>query len=83
MSDFTAQPLALEDEISSGLNDPSSSYWFRNALSSALKRDPMDAARDAAVLAFILERRRMHSSSLKCHILMACVKKVCQANSAG
>lgn len=57
LSDVTAQPLALEDEISSRLNDPSSSYWFRDALSSALKRDPMDAARDAAVLALILERR--------------------------
>ena len=32
------------------LSDPSSSYWLRTALETALPRDPVDAANDAEVL---------------------------------
>lgn len=33
------------------------SYWLKDALRSALKRDPMDAAADAELLAEVLRRR--------------------------
>lgn len=39
------------------LKDPACSSWFRNALKSALDRDPVDAANDAALLYRLLDRR--------------------------
>ena len=33
------------------------SFWIKGALAGALKRDPVDAANDAAWLAFILKAR--------------------------
>ena len=39
------------------LGDPSCSYWLKDALSSALTRDPVDAANDAEVLATLLDAR--------------------------
>jgi hypothetical protein len=39
------------------LLDPAASFWLRNALRSALTRDPVDAANDAEVLARLLDRR--------------------------
>lgn len=32
------------------LNDPSISFWFKDALRKALKRDPVDALLDAELL---------------------------------
>ena len=40
--------------INAVLSDPSASYWLKNALQSALKRDIVDAANDAATLAALL-----------------------------
>jgi hypothetical protein len=37
------------------LSDPSTSWWLRTSLVSALKRDRVDAANDAEVLARILD----------------------------
>jgi hypothetical protein len=39
------------------LNDPSTSFWLRNALTSALLRDPVDAANDAEILARVLDQQ--------------------------
>jgi hypothetical protein len=39
------------------LSDPSSSSWLQNALNSALKRDAVDAANDAELLAVLLDAR--------------------------
>lgn len=39
------------------LKDPSASFWLKNALLSALNRDPLDAARDASVLQRVLSDR--------------------------
>jgi hypothetical protein len=36
---------------------PSLSYWLRNAFTTALERDPADAAHDARLLALVLDRR--------------------------
>jgi hypothetical protein len=39
------------------LADPGTSYWLRDALSSALLRDPADAALDALILHDVLVER--------------------------
>ena len=39
------------------LDDPSASDWLKEALQSALERDPVDALNDALVLAATLEER--------------------------
>lgn len=49
--------MPRNDELKSMASDPALSYWFKNALSEALKRDPVDAANDAGLLALVLEKR--------------------------
>lgn len=44
-------------EIDDLLHDPENSRWLRAALRTALSRDPVDAAADAAKLLKVLERR--------------------------
>lgn len=44
-------------EIQQVLLDPAASFWLKNALRSALERDPVDAANDAEVFAQLLDRR--------------------------
>ena len=44
-------------EIDQVLADPAASFWLKGPLSSALDRDPVDAANDAEVLAQLLDRR--------------------------
>lgn len=43
-------------EVIAVLANPATSYWLRDALLSALDRDPFDAERDALALATILTR---------------------------
>ncbi len=45
------------EKILAALADPSTSYWLRDALKSALLRDPVDALRDAEELAALLQDR--------------------------
>jgi len=44
-------------ELEEVLLDPAGSLWLKDALRSALARDPVDAANDAEVLARLLDRR--------------------------
>ena len=46
-----------DEEIRQLLADPGLSDWFKQALSSSLERDPVDAANDAELLAAVLDRR--------------------------
>jgi hypothetical protein len=46
-----------EPTIQKVLNSPSTSYWLKNALDSALNRDVVDAAYDAQLLADLLKSR--------------------------
>lgn len=39
------------------LNDNTASYWLKEALTTALKRDAVDAAQDATILAQLLNVR--------------------------
>ncbi|MEX6666881.1 hypothetical protein [Pseudomonas sp. W2-17] len=49
--------MTVNDEIQAALACPSSSLWLRNALTSALGRDSVDAANDAERLSELLSRR--------------------------
>ena len=44
-------------EVSAFLLNKSVSTWFKEALTSALARDPVDAANDAATLAELLQKQ--------------------------
>jgi len=50
---MTGGDLPDIDEV---LRDPTTSFWLKEALCSALVRDPVDAANDAEVLARLLDR---------------------------
>ena len=49
--------MPSDDEIRKILSDPGMSSWFKLALSTALNRDPVDAANDADLLAIVLGKR--------------------------
>lgn len=49
--------MPSDADLMTMLNDPAHSYWFKNALTEALKRDPVDAANDAGLLAIVLDKR--------------------------
>ena len=51
------QNVPGDDEIRFMLKDPSLSYWLVNAMTTALERDPVDAANDAGLLSMILDKR--------------------------
>ena len=44
-------------EINELLNDRSLSFWFKESLRSALKRDPLDALTDSELLTSVLQER--------------------------
>lgn len=46
-----------DEEIRRLQADPGLSDWFKQALSSSLERDPVDAANDAELLSAVLDRR--------------------------
>ena len=48
-------------DIEAVLADPNRSPWLDTALRTALLRDPIDAAADAALLLAVLDRRLMES----------------------
>lgn len=48
-----AEPLEIEQVLS----DPAASFWLKDALRSALARDPVDAANDAEILFRLLDER--------------------------
>ena len=49
--------MAKHLKIAQVLADPAASFWLKDALSSALERDPVDAANDAEVLSQLLDQR--------------------------
>lgn len=49
--------MPSDDEIRRMLKDPSLSTWLVNAMTSAMERDPVDAANDAELLSMILDKR--------------------------
>ena len=55
-SEFCGQQPEDLSTIEQILTDPAASEWLKDALRSALSRDPVDAANDAEVLAKLLDR---------------------------
>lgn len=47
----------MPPSIEAVLADPSVSNWLKSSLTTALTRDPVDAANDACLLKVLLERR--------------------------
>ena len=47
----------LSPDVQNILRDPAASFWIKQALQTALDRDPVDAANDAGVLAEVLSQR--------------------------
>ncbi len=45
------------DKILTTLENPATTYWLRDAIKSALQRDPVDALHDAEELAYLLRDR--------------------------
>ncbi len=58
MAETAPQPAPVDPvvEIVALLADPSTSYWLKTAIGTALERDPFDAERDALILASLLTR---------------------------
>ena len=54
---ITREPMSDVAEVIAMLADPATSYWLRDAIVSACRRDPFDAERDALALASLLTRR--------------------------
>lgn len=50
----------LSPDVQQILRDPAASFWIKQALQTALQRDPVDAANDAEVLAKVLSHRCSH-----------------------
>jgi hypothetical protein len=49
--------MPSDDEIRQILSGPAISQWLKNALITALDRDPVDAVNDAELLAMVLGHR--------------------------
>ncbi len=49
--------MNFNTEIKALLESPDTSEWLKNALTSALSRDPVDAANDAEKLLSVLDHR--------------------------
>ncbi len=45
----------IKDDIAKVLADRAASYWLKNAITTALTRDPVDAANDAEKLLLLLK----------------------------
>ena len=54
---MSATPSNARLDIAEVLADPAASFWLKDALRSALLRDPVDAANDAEILAQLLDQR--------------------------
>ena len=61
--------MPTDDELRVLVQDPTVSFWLRDALSSALYRDPIDAAADAGLLSIILDRRAAAINARNLHHL--------------
>ncbi len=49
--------MPIEERIAEVLSSPTASYWLKTALTAAMQRDVVDAAKDAEFLAELLAER--------------------------
>jgi hypothetical protein len=64
--------MPSDDEIRQILSGPGTSTWLKNALTSALDRDPVDAVNDAELLAMVLGHRADQINTMAQAALDAC-----------
>lgn len=59
MTDIEVPSGDVVEEIGAAevLRSPATSFWLRDAISTSMKRDPVDALSDAEVLLDLLKRR--------------------------
>ncbi|WP_235583806.1 hypothetical protein [Pseudomonas aeruginosa] len=59
MTDLEVADCGVFEKIGAAvvLRSPETSYWLREAISSSMKRDPVDALSDAEILLDLLKRR--------------------------
>ncbi len=57
------------EQIKDILNDPDASFWLKAALEAALKRDVLDAAKDAAILFALLDQRSKIQEAILLNLL--------------
>lgn len=51
---YSGNPMFEDAKVKAILADPCVSYWLKDAINTLLLRDPVDAARDAEVLASLM-----------------------------
>jgi len=54
---MTMQLGSTDALVQGTINDPSTSYWLKEALVTLIQRDPVDAANDARILADLMQSR--------------------------
>ena len=72
------RPMPSDCEIRALISNSSLSNWFKDALLSALDREPKDAAADAGLLSIVLDKR---ASSLEAYALA--MKAILEARGSG
>lgn len=55
--------MSSDQEIQAVIQDPSTSYWLRDALKTAMQRDPLDVASDAEYLAILFAKRAQEKAA--------------------
>lgn len=64
MNTHTNRPLSTPDDLIQRIaDDPSASNWLKEAIQSLLKRDALDAVKDAELLASIFQARLSYIES--------------------
>ena len=55
--------MTSDQEIQAIIQDPSTSYWLRDALKTAMERDPLDVASGAEYLAMPFAKRAQEKAA--------------------
>jgi hypothetical protein len=67
--------MKIYERLNTILNDPCASYWLKDALRSALRRDIVDAANDAEFLAELLANRCADLNPLRDDVIVGVSKQ--------
>ncbi len=68
--------MPSDDDLKMMAADPALSHWLRTALIESLRRDPLEAAHDAGLLALVLDKRVAELTASA--IAQAVIQKVAQ-----
>lgn len=54
---WSSKPMGYLEARAAIVADPSATYWLREAMTTLEKRDPLDALKDAEILALLAQLR--------------------------